>query len=85
MIEFLEDNGDISVTKFLQEHGYDHDFYSEEEESEFDEDENALLSNSQDIEKNARKKGKKKKSRKSKSPIQGGPGEDVVFVEFLET
>ena len=47
------------------------------------------MSNNQEIEKNAKKRGKKKKKngkngKKSKKPF-GGPDEDVVFVEFLET
>ena len=107
MIEFLESrNGDISVTKFLDddspyphmpeyphpdldlEHHYRHDHYYEgdegEEYGEY-EGENALLSNDQSIEKNAKKRGhKKNKSKKSKKPF-GGPNEDVVFVEFLES
>ena len=45
---------------------------------------NDVMANDQDIEKNARKKGKKKKnSKKSKKPF-GGANEDVVFVEFLQ-
>jgi len=52
MIEFLEDNGDISVTKFLQEHSYEGEDseeseFDDSEESEFDEDENALMANDQ--------------------------------------
>jgi len=86
MITFLEDN-DISVTKFLE--GYQHELgeYSEDEDSEFEyEDDYTHKSNDQNIEKNARKNKKKKKKngKKSKKSI-GGPNEDVVFVEFLET
>ncbi len=85
MIQFLEDN-DISVTKFLE--GYQHELgeYSEDEdsESEYEEDYgNYLMSNDQNVEKNARKKKKKKNGKKSKKSL-GGPNEDVVFVEFLE-
>ena len=94
MIEFLEaDNGDISVTKFLHEYEHaleDQHHYYEGEDSEDSEEweyagENTIMSNDQQIEKNAKKRGKKKKNgKKSKKPF-GGPNEDVVFVEFLET
>ena len=102
MIEFLETNGDISVTKFLNDesNGFDEDDHEYENELEFsddessendyeyeDYDENAIMSNDQNVEKNARKKGKKKKNKKNKSSKKpfGGTNEDVVFVEFLET
>ena len=98
MIEFLEaDNGDISVTKFLDGRPEEENFYHEGDDSEYEgdeedseeewehEDANTIMSNNQEIEKNAKKRGKKKKNgKKSKKPF-GGPNEDVVFVEFLET
>ena len=74
----------------MQFHEHDHEQeldFSEDEDEESDwEDENALMSNDQSIEKNAKKRGKKKKNgkKKSKKPF-GGPNEDVVFVEFLES
>lgn len=104
MIEFLESqNGDISVTKFLNDSPYPHipehphpdlDLtFSEDEEDDYNDssddegyyDANDIMSNDQQIEKNAKKhkKSKKNKSKKSKKPF-GGPDEDVVFVEFLE-
>ena len=96
MIEFLDHNdNDVSVTKFLQfahEPEHEVDFSGDEYEEEYeigqihDHDEaNALMSNDQNIEKNARKKGKSGKNGKSKSKKPfGGPDEEVVFVEFLE-
>ena len=97
MIEFLEsNNGDLSVTKFLD--GRPDQYENEASESEDEEDgmdseeleygdQNTIMPNSQEIEKNAKKRGKKKKKngkKSSKKPF-GGPDEDVVFVEFLET
>ena len=63
--------------------------YGEEEDSEYDseyEEENDIVPNSQNVEKNAkRKKHKKNGKKKSKKGMMGGPGEDVVFVEFLDS
>jgi len=39
------------------------------------------MSNDQSVEKNAKKNGKKNKGKKS----IGGPNEDVVFVEYLDS
>jgi len=47
--------------------------------------ENDLMSNSQNIEKNAKKNGKKKNGKRNSKKKLGGPNEDVVMVEFLES
>ncbi len=91
MIEFLEQNGDISVTKFLNDE-YQHRQNNHGLECESENgyscgaDENDLMQNGQNIEKNAKKHHKKHKNgkKKSKNPF-GNTDEDVVFVEFLET
>ena len=95
MIEFLESN-DVSVTKFLDEAYSETEHVTEQhhgvvgssetgeyeyEPDESDEHANTLMSNDQSVEKNAKKNGKKNKGKKS----IGGPNEDVVFVEYLDS